>query len=38
MTFEIRIAREDNQQEWNSIISKSPQGTPFHTLELAENN
>jgi len=31
MTVEIRIARDDDAEKWDTIISKSPQGTLFHT-------
>ena len=30
MTVEIRIARDNDAQEWDSIISRSPHKTPFH--------
>ena len=31
MTVEIRIACDDDAEKWDTIISKSPQGTLFHT-------
>lgn len=30
MTVEIRIAKDEDGQEWDRIISESPQGTIFH--------
>jgi len=30
MTFEIRIATNEDAEEWDAIISKSPNGTLFH--------
>jgi lipid II:glycine glycyltransferase (peptidoglycan interpeptide bridge formation enzyme) len=31
MTFELRVATESDAQQWDAIISQSPQGTLFHT-------
>jgi hypothetical protein len=33
MTVEIRIAQNNDAEEWNSIISQSPHGTLFHQWE-----
>ena len=30
MTVELRIAKNEDAQEWDRIISESPQGTLFH--------
>ena len=30
MTVEIRIAHNDDAEEWDAIISQSPHGTLFH--------
>lgn len=41
MTIEIRIAADDDAEKWDTIISKSPHGTLFHTwkwLKIAENH
>jgi CelD/BcsL family acetyltransferase involved in cellulose biosynthesis len=41
MTVEIRIARDNDAPEWDSIISRSSQGTPFHLwnwLKLTEKH
>jgi len=39
MTIEIRMANNDDANEWDSIVSESPQGTIFHHwnwLKIAE--
>ena len=33
MTVEIRIAQNNDAQEWDSIVSQSPHGTLFHQWE-----
>jgi len=41
MTVEIRIADDNDAEEWDSIISKSPHSTIFHTwkwLQIAEKH
>jgi CelD/BcsL family acetyltransferase involved in cellulose biosynthesis len=39
MTVEIRLAKDDDAEEWDTIISQSPHGTIFHQwkwLKIAE--
>jgi len=41
MTVELRIATDDDAEKWDTIISKSPHGTLFHTwkwLQIAEKH
>lgn len=41
MTVEIRIAQQDDEEEWDTIVSKSPQGTLFHSwnwLKITEKH
>ena len=41
MTVDIRIANNDDAKKWDTIISKSPHGTLFHTwnwLQIAEKH
>lgn len=42
MAIDVRLATDDDLDNWNSFVDRSPQGTPFHTLEclsaLAEHS
>lgn len=41
MTIELRVAQDSDAQEWDTIISQSPQGTLFHTwnwLRISEKH
>lgn len=36
MSIEVRKATSDDREKWNSLVERSPHGTPFHLLEFGE--
>ncbi|WP_232688726.1 lipid II:glycine glycyltransferase FemX [Halobacterium zhouii] len=36
MALDVRLATDDDLDQWNRFVDKSPHGTPFHTLEALD--
>ena len=36
MAIDVRLATQDDLDQWNRFVDRSPHGTPFHTLEYLD--
>lgn len=36
MGLDVRLATDEDREQWNDLVARSPHGTPFHTLECLE--